>query len=428
MKLRIAFLLKLCCVVALAADLRIRDIPTTATEPAADDYVPLSGETNGSRKILGLNLRPVTLSGSNTFLSGSSVTFAAGSNLTVSGAFNGTPTGGTLNLSALTLTLSGYAKTTHGGLEERQEHGTMGATETFDLATANAHVGTLDANLTVTLTGFTNGKYCSMIIGLLQNGTGGWTVTWPAAVVTAPTLSTTAGEITWVSLWSIDGGTTIYATSTYDGVPNNTALAGSWNGDTTTAPTRNAVHDAFAAIDSDLDGKVDAIDNVSTAGLLPVNASGVPGQARTITGTANRILVTNADGQSGDPTLDIGADVVTKASRIVTFVLTIDDLADSLNYDIGFVGAAFTVTEIRAVHIGTGLSSPSVVATVKHGTNRTSGTTIEAVTVTSSTTGTSVTTGFDDATIPQDSWIWVETSGKSGTTDNITIIVRGTYD
>lgn len=117
-----------------------------------------------------------------------------------------------------------------------------------------------------------------------------------------------------------------------------------------------------------------------------------------------------------------------RADRTVTFVLTMDDLADSMNYDIGFVGAAFTVTEIRGVHFGSGLSSPSIIATVKHGTNRTSGTTIEAVTATSSTTGTSVTSAFDDASVPADSFIWVETSSKSGTTDNFTIIVRGTYD
>lgn len=47
----------------------------------------------------------VTLSGTNTFLSGSTVGFAAGSNMAISGALNGTPSGGTLNLSNLTLTL-----------------------------------------------------------------------------------------------------------------------------------------------------------------------------------------------------------------------------------------------------------------------------------------------------------------------------------
>lgn len=150
------------------------------------------------------------------------------------------------------------------------------------------------------------------------------------------------------------------------GIDDTAYDATSWNGDTTKAPTKNAVRDKIEAL--------------------------------------------------------------ALQTKIVTFVLTIDDLADSLNYDIGFVGAAFTVAEIRAVHFGSGLSSPSVVATVKHGTDRTIGTTIEAVTATSSTTGTSVTSSFDDATVPANSFIWVETGSKSGTTANFTIIVRGTYD
>lgn len=105
MNFRLSFLFFLSCAVALAADRRIKDIVTTATEPAADDYVAIDGATNGTRRILGLNLRPVTLSGSNTFLSGASVTFAAGSTLTISGVLSGTPTGGTLNLSSVTVTL-----------------------------------------------------------------------------------------------------------------------------------------------------------------------------------------------------------------------------------------------------------------------------------------------------------------------------------
>lgn len=123
----------------------------------------------------------------------------------------------------------GFKTTTHGGLETVQAHGAMGATETFDLATANTHTGTLDANLTVTLTGFTTGKFCSTVIGLTQDATGSRTVTWPAAVVTAPTITSTANAVTWVSLWSTDGGTTVYATST--------AQAGGGAGDVTASGT-----------------------------------------------------------------------------------------------------------------------------------------------------------------------------------------------
>ena len=47
----------------------------------------------------------VSKNATNTFLTGAAVTFNAGSTLTVSGAMAGTPTGGTLSLTNLTLTL-----------------------------------------------------------------------------------------------------------------------------------------------------------------------------------------------------------------------------------------------------------------------------------------------------------------------------------
>jgi hypothetical protein len=47
----------------------------------------------------------ITLSGTNTFLSGSTIGFASGSSTTISGSLGGTPSGGTLNLSNLALTL-----------------------------------------------------------------------------------------------------------------------------------------------------------------------------------------------------------------------------------------------------------------------------------------------------------------------------------
>ncbi|MFX8441167.1 hypothetical protein ABTL81_19515, partial [Acinetobacter baumannii] len=40
--------------------------------------------------------------------------------------------------------------------------------------------------------------------------------------------------------------------------------------------------------------------------------------ARTITGTGNRIVVANGNGTGGNPTIDIGSDVVTVARSITT--------------------------------------------------------------------------------------------------------------
>lgn len=102
-----------------------------------------------------------------------------------------------------------------GGKETvKSDYGNLGATATFNLATANWHIGTLSADLTsLTLSGWTNGKGCVMFVGLLQDGTGSWAVTWPAAVVNAPSVDGTPDTMTWISLWSYDGGTTIYTSS-----------------------------------------------------------------------------------------------------------------------------------------------------------------------------------------------------------------------
>ena len=110
-------------------------------------------------------------------------------------------------------TALGIKSTIGGSPESLQDHGNSGATETFDLATANVHTVTLDSNCTFTLSGFTNGAYCSGLIRITQDGTGSRVVTWPGAVVSSPAINGTAGAITWVSFWSMDGGTTIYAAS-----------------------------------------------------------------------------------------------------------------------------------------------------------------------------------------------------------------------
>jgi hypothetical protein len=102
----------------------------------------------------------------------------------------------------------------HGGKEVLQAHGNAGATETIDLADGNVHTLTLDANCVLSFTGATNGVACSWTLGISQNGTGNWTVDFPAAVVDGAdleaALDSTASTITWYSFWTLDGGTTVY--------------------------------------------------------------------------------------------------------------------------------------------------------------------------------------------------------------------------
>lgn len=91
-------------------------------------------------------------------------------------------------------------------------HGVLGATETLDLATGNVHTGTLDADCTFTLSGFTAGSRRIMQVVLTEDGTGGWEPTFTDVVWVGgatPTHDTTAGTDTEYILWSDDGGTTI---------------------------------------------------------------------------------------------------------------------------------------------------------------------------------------------------------------------------
>lgn len=88
---------------------------------------------------------------------------------------------------------------------------------------------------------------------------------------------------------------------------------------------------------------------------------------------------------------------------------------------------AITITQLSAVVAGT---SPGVTYTIRHDPNI-SDTGIEVVTggtvVISTSTGT-ITTSFDDATIPADSWIWIEITGTSGTVTTFNVTLEYTID
>lgn len=79
--------------------------------------------------------------------------------------------------------LDAYVKATLGGEEGFLDHGSVGATETIDPADANWHAITLDANCTLTLVATTDDKGNSLLVEVIQDGTGGWTLTLPASVV-----------------------------------------------------------------------------------------------------------------------------------------------------------------------------------------------------------------------------------------------------
>lgn len=107
--------------------------------------------------------------------------------------------------------------------------------------------------------------------------------------------------------------------------------------------------------------------------------------------------------------------------------ITIEDPTASEDIGIHFTNVAITITEIRAVVRG---STPSVTWTIRHATTRdatgnevvTSGTT-----TTSQVSGDDV-TSFNDATIPLDSFIWIETTAQTGTVDELQVTLHWDED
>jgi len=108
--------------------------------------------------------------------------------------------------------------------------------------------------------------------------------------------------------------------------------------------------------------------------------------------------------------------------------ITVEDPTNSEDIGLFFINKAVTITEIRAVLVGS--STPSVTWTIRHGTDR-SATGAEVVTggtvTTNTTTGDDLTT-FNDATIVADSFIWLETTAQSGTVTKIHITIFYTVD
>lgn len=103
--------------------------------------------------------------------------------------------------------------------------------------------------------------------------------------------------------------------------------------------------------------------------------------------------------------------------------ITVENPTSSEDISIFFTNSAITITEIRAVLVGS--STPSVTWTVRHGTDRSAA---GAEAVTSGTTTTSTTTGsdvtsFNDATVVADSFVWLETTAQSGTVTELHITI-----
>ncbi len=103
---------------------------------------------------------------------------------------------------------------------------------------------------------------------------------------------------------SIDLASGIVSTGTYQSVTVDTYGR-------VTAGTNPTTLAGYGITDAQpLDSDLTALAGISSTGILARTGSGTA-SARTLTGTSNRVVITNGDGVSGNPTFDIGTDVVT---------------------------------------------------------------------------------------------------------------------
>lgn len=121
----------------------------------------------------------------------------------------------------VTMTGANAVTNIDGGKEVVNTVAASGATETLDLGDGNVHDVTLTADCTLTFAGATAGVACSFTLLLRQDGTGGWTTTWPGSVIwaggTAPTLDETASTTAVLTFFTLDGGTNWYGFPTGGG-------------------------------------------------------------------------------------------------------------------------------------------------------------------------------------------------------------------
>lgn len=111
--------------------------------------------------------------------------------------------------------LKSFAETLVGGAAGTNTTSTY----TVDIETGNTYHLILNANCTFTFSNPTpTGTACYITILLKQDGTGGWSATWPATVVwpdnTAPTVTTTASSWVLYHFLTVNGGNTWFGVAT----------------------------------------------------------------------------------------------------------------------------------------------------------------------------------------------------------------------
>jgi len=103
--------------------------------------------------------------------------------------------------------------------------------------------------------------------------------------------------------------------------------------------------------------------------------------------------------------------------------ITIPDPTNAEDLSLFYADEAWTITKIVAVLVGS--STPSVTWTVRKGSDRSAAGTevVTSGTTTTSTTTGSVVTSFNSATIAAADFVWLETTAKSGTVNQLHVTI-----
>lgn len=175
-----------------------------------------------------------------------------------------------------------------------------------------------------------------------------------------------------------------------------------------------------------------------SASLMPVASLTVQGKVElatageTTTGTDPDKAVTPDGLNDASPSL---AELTVRGGVFVggtgasfNIAVTLEDPTASEDFTLFHGFAAYTIQEIEVVLVGS--SSQTVTWTLRHNADR-SATGTEVVT--SGTTTTNITTGdnitsFNDATVPIDNFLWLETTAQGGTVSEFHLTLRCTWD
>lgn len=263
----------------------------------------------------------------------------------------------------------------------------------------------------------------SRILGRITAAAGDVEELTDANVFTILGITSTAAELN-----ILDGVTSTAAElNILDGVTSTAAELNILDGATLTVTELNYVDGVTSAIQTQLDAKqASDAELTAIAGLTSAADKGIQftgsGTAATYDLTAaGKALLDDASAAAQRTTLGI-----TKINAL-TKSLTIESPTNAEDISFFYTPVAITITELVAVSVG---SSPSVTYTVRHHTDR-SNAGNEVVTSGSTTTSTTtgdIVTSFNDATIPADSFVWIETTAKSGTVTSTQISLQFTED